>query len=1105
MASKAIRGITVEIGGDTTKLGKALESSEKKSRSLQTELYEIQKALKFDPTNVELLSQKQTVLTQNIGETKKKLDTLKEAEKQVIAQFERGEVAEEQVRALQREIIKTEKSIDSMETELTSTTKALKDLADGTDKAEKHTKEYKDSVEDAKKELSDFKDKAKDAFDTIGKGAGVLAGAVGATAGYAVKLTTDFDKAFNTLITRTGASAEETDELNESMKRVYANNFGESIEDVAESMATVKTNTKLSGEELQKVTEYALLMRDTFDFDVNESTRSAKMLIDQYGISAEEAYNLIAQGAQNGLDKNGDLLDTINEYAVHFKQLGIDAPTMFNMLSNGAKNGTFSVDKLGDAVKEFGIRVKDGTADEAFVSLGLAVGDVSEELDEAKDEVNTYQKTISDLEDKLKLAKVKQSEFNDKTKESTKVKVAQDIAKYSKELATAKTKLSEAKNNVALLTESMNGSGKSVDELKNAFSSGGEEAKQALIEVSNALFALEDPVKQNQLGVELFGTMWEDMGVDGVKALLSLDGSISDTNEALATINEQKYDDIGSALQGLGRTLETDVIQPLGEELKPVVEDAIEYVKANGPQIKDILSKIVSKVGDFVRYVVDNGPAILSVIGGIGAGFVTWKVASLINGVVKAIQAFKLANEGATIAQWAMNVAMNANPIGIIITLIAGLVTAFILLWNNCEGFRNFFINLWEKSKVAFQAFIDWISPAIEAIKGFFVSLWEKIKVVWDVIMQSLQPLFDSIVGAFREAWELIKVIWDYVSPYFTGIWEAIKAVFSVVVTVFKMYFKNAWEAIKLVWSVVVSYFKTIWENIKLVFSVVVTYFQGLFATAWEAIKAIWNNVIGYFKAIWDTIAGIFSVVKNVLSGNWSEAWESIKGIVDTWKNYFSGVWNSIKKVFGSVGKWFKDTFASAWTAIKGVFSNWGEFFSGLWTKIKDTFSTIGTNIGDAIGKSVKAGLNGVISAIEGIINTGINLINGAIGLINEIPGVSIGTIGRLNLPRLARGTVVNRPTIAEIGEDGAEAVVPLEHNTEWLDKVADRLNNRIGSQGRGNDNTLFEKLDRIYEKLERINPKQKIVLDSGVLVGETIDDIDAGLASLQLLKGRGV
>ena len=209
MANKNIRGITIEIGGDTTKLGKALENSEKKSRSLQTELREIQNSLKFNPGNLELLNQKQEVLTQSIAETTTKLDTLKEAEKQVIAQFQRGEVAEEQVRALQREIIKTENQLDSMKSELTSTNTAMKNIADGTDKAEQETKDYKDALDKAGEELADFKDGAGQTFEALGKGIAVLGASTVAVAGYATSLSIEFDKAFNDLQAQTGATAEE--------------------------------------------------------------------------------------------------------------------------------------------------------------------------------------------------------------------------------------------------------------------------------------------------------------------------------------------------------------------------------------------------------------------------------------------------------------------------------------------------------------------------------------------------------------------------------------------------------------------------------------------------------------------------------------------------------------------------------------------------------------------------------------------------------------------------------------------------------------------------------------------------------------------------------
>ncbi len=150
-------------------------------------------------------------------------------------------------------------------------------------------------------------------------------------------------------------------------KSCIKNNYGESLEDVADAMAKVAQNTKETDpSKIKQLTQEALTLRDTFGYDVSESMRAANMLVDQFGLSGEEAFNLIAQGAQNGLDKNDDLLDTINEYSVHFEQAGYSAEEMFAMLQNGTEAGTFSVDKLGDAFKEFGIRMKDGTADDAI-------------------------------------------------------------------------------------------------------------------------------------------------------------------------------------------------------------------------------------------------------------------------------------------------------------------------------------------------------------------------------------------------------------------------------------------------------------------------------------------------------------------------------------------------------------------------------------------------------------------------------------------------------------------------------------------------------------------------------------------------------------------
>ena len=338
----------------------------------------------------------------------------------------------------------------------------------------------------------------------------------------------------------------------------------------------------------------------------------------------------------------------------------------------------------------------------------------------------------------------------------------------------------------------------------------------------------------------------------------------------------------------------------------------------------------------------------------------------------------------------AFNAALLANPITWIILAIAALVAAFVILWNECEGFRNFWIAIWEYIKQAFSAFVE-----------------------------SIQPLIDAIVRAFKEAWELIKVIWnDYLVPLF----------------------KAAWEAIKAVWDFVKPYFEMIWNNIKIIFSVVVDILGGYFKAAWEVIKIVWDTVVSYFTAIWDSIAGVFSVVKNVLSGNWSEAWEGIKGIVNTWAEFFSGVWDSIKKIFAVVGNFFKDAFGTAWQGVKDIFANVGSFFSGVWDTIKGIFSKVGTAIADGIKGAVTGAVNKVLSTAVKIINGFISAINTAISIINAIPGVNIKKLNKLDVPKMAKGGIVDTATIAMIGEAGKEAVVPLENNTQWMDALAEKI-----------------------------------------------------------------
>ena len=998
-----IRGITIEIGGDTTKLGKALEQTEKKSRSLQTELRQIEQSLKFNPGNLELLAQKQEVLTQSVAETTDKLDTLREAERQVIAQFQRGEVAEEQVRALQREIIKTENQLESMTTELRSTNQSIQNFSDGTDSAEKHTKEYKESLDEANQELSDFKDKASEAFNVISTGALALGAGATATAGYALTLTNEFDKAFNTLQAQTGATVEEMESLEESVTNIYKANFGESMDDVARAMSTVKVQTKLSGQELENVTKTAILMRDTFDFEVNESIRGANSLMDQFGITAEEAYNLIAQGAQNGLNQNGDLMDVVNEYAVQFKGAGYNAEEMFNMLVNGAEAGTWSVDKLGDAVKEYNIRMTDGTANEYLEKLGL-----------------------------------------------------------------------------------------SVDEVTRKYGEGGTSAQEATTTIIQALKGVENEQDRYIIGQGIMGTMWEDLGEDAVYALLDTQGAISKTSDALEKINDVKYDDLGSAIGGLKRSLETDVIDPLGEELKPVVEDVIDYVQKNAPNIKETLSAIIQSVGNFIKLIVDNGNTIIGTIVAIGSGLLAWNVVTMIQGVVGAIKAFKLANEGATIAQWALNTAMNANPIGIIIALITALVAGFIYFWNTSEEFREFWINLWETIKEA-------VSVAVDAIIEFFSNAWSYITELWSSTTEFFSSIGESIAGFFISAYDSVVAIWSSISEFFVNIWNSIVTALSPAIEWFSALFTSIYDSLASIVTVIVGLITGTWEIIKAVFSIVADWFNdnvitpianffsamwtgisNLASSAWNGIKNVWSAVSGWFSS------NIINPVGNFFSGMW-----------DKLKSGASGAWSGIKSVFSGVTTWFKDKFTEAWSAVKGVFSTGGKIFDGITEGIASTFKTV---------------VNAIITGINKVISVPFNTINGVLNKIRSIDILGLEPFSGLwsknplsvpQIPLLYRGGILRKGQVGLLEGNGAEAVVPLEKETGWINRIAQKMNELQDLNPGVSNLALASKMDEMIQTMKTI--KSTIVLDTGVLVGETLNQIDEGLGNNYSLRERRI
>lgn len=233
---------------------------------------------------------------------------------------------------------------------------------------------------------------------------------------------------------------------------------------------------------------------------------------------------------------------------------------------------------------------------------------------------------------------------------------------------------------------------------------------------------------------------------------------------------------------------------------------------------------------------------------------------------------------------------------------------------------------------------------------------------------------------------------------------------------------------------------KDVIKNVGEFFGKVIDSIVGFFKSAWETVQNVWNAITDFFTTIFEAVKAVFDFYVNTYVAIFKAAWEAIKFVWGVVVGFFKGIWDGIVKVFSVVGNWFKNVFQRAWDGIKNIFSAVGGFFRGVWDTIKSIFTNIGSSIGDAIGGAFKFVVNSIIGFAEKTINGFIRAINGAIKMINKIPGVNISTIGEMAIPRLAKGGITTGSTLANIGEAGREAVLPLENNTEWMDELADKI-----------------------------------------------------------------
>lgn len=548
--------------------------------------------------------------------------------------------------------------------------------------------------------------------DAIGKAlsAGFKVGvaAAGAFTTALVKIGTEYQAATGQISAATGATGAELESLQGVMENVYGNNYGDSMADVADAVATVSQQMKgISNGELQSVTEGAFALRDVFQYDVAESVRTANALVNNFGISGDDAMNLIAAGAQNGLDFSGELLDTISEYSVQFAKVGIDADQMFQIMQAGADSGAWNLDKVGDAIKEMSIRVVDGsdTTAAGFQAIGM-----------------------------------------------------------------------------------------DADIMAQKFAAGGETAQQAFQETIQALAGMEDPVQQNIAGVNLFGTMWEDLGPEVVAQLASITDEAYAAGDELQKMQEVKYDNLGDALKGLGRQLEVELL-PLANELTSFLTDILQKVNFDGlaEGIAEAFSAVQAVAGPLLSPVMD-------LVSQLFSGDAFSQLDSVLAGLSGPLQ---------SLTQYLQPI------IGAFLQMAQNVFPVFVAVGQTVAG-------------AIFQIF-QALSPLMAPLQQLAMSIFPATSAVLGAVGQAFINLVNVVIPP-------ITGLISFLMPAFQGLLTILQNVINFITNIFTANWSAAWQN-------VTNIFGTIWGGI-----------VGLVKGPINAVIGIINSAIGAINSISVTI-----------------------------------------------------------------------------------------------------------------------------------------------------------------------------------------------------------------------------------------------------------
>lgn len=334
------------------------------------------------------------------------------------------------------------------------------------------------------------------------------------------------------------------------------------------------------------------------------------------------------------------------------------------------------------------------------------------------------------------------------------------------------------------------------------------------------------------------------------------------------------------------------------------------------------------------------------------------------------------------------------------------------------------------------QTLSKYLYPVLEFLVDTFFKL---LGPVFNFLAQIFIITFDLITKLVGDIAELLSGIVDIIEGLVTGDFSKIQEGISEIVDALISFLKNASDA---VYGITFTALKALWDLIKAVFQIIidlianspiVELFTTVFQGAWDGIVAIFSGLGTWFSERWSDVTNALSNVSPWFTDMFQRAWNGLTNIFSGLGSWFAGRWSDVTNALANVATWFGSIFSSAYNAVTNAFSSIGSFFSGVWATVQSIFVNAGQSVGSAVGGAFRSAVNAVLGTIENVVNGFIGMINGVLNVVRRLPGLGwVGSIGYVSLPRLARGGIVDSPTVAMIGEAGKEVVMPLE-NTGFL------------------------------------------------------------------------